>query len=78
MSTAAGTPIDPSNIRPDTERPTPSTTMPPEHGYTHLDDVRETALPPTGVAEISDVTATATRQDVIAKSVQITDVIVCN
>ena len=50
--------------------------MPPEHGYTHLDDVRETAVPPTGVVETSDVTATATMQDV-PKSDQIADVIAC-
>ena len=38
--------------------------MPPEHGYTHLDDVTETAVPPTDVVDISDVTATQARLNV--------------
>jgi len=76
MLTAAGRPAWSVMTSPDTELPTPSTAMSPEHGYTHLDDVRETAMPPTSVDEVSDVTATTARHDA-PKSGERTDVIAC-
>jgi len=48
--------------------------MPPEHGYTHLDGVRETSLAPTNdVVETSDVTTTTKILQDVPKSKQITD-----
>jgi len=70
MSTAAGAPAVSRNVSPDTELPTPSTTMPPEHGYAQRDDVRETALPHTSVVEISDVTAATAKHDALARPPQ--------